>query len=164
MIQIMLFNVMAERAQKLAKQRALAFTNRGEHGRGDDEDEEVDLLLIEVCEAMLADDKRGLLAASANLTITLLGQLPFTNTTTTITHAHTLHTDTLCTYTRTHILHILIQPLMCSSFCTPLNPLNPYCPSISLSFTSPLSPLFTPLTPYPSISPIFLFYSPLRPF
>ena len=65
-----------ERAQKLAKQRALAFTDRGERGRngfGDDEDEEVDLLLIEVCEAMLGDDKRGLLAASANLTLTLLG-------------------------------------------------------------------------------------------
>ena len=67
------FNTTTERAQKLAKQRALAFTDRGERGRGDDEDEEVDLLLIEVCEAMLGDDKRGLLAASSNLTITLLG-------------------------------------------------------------------------------------------
>jgi len=39
----------------------------------EDEDEGVDVLLIEVCEAMLADDKRGLLAASASLKYTLLG-------------------------------------------------------------------------------------------
>ena len=54
----------------------------------------MDLLLIEVCEAMLGDDKRGLLAASSNLTITLLGGLVGRSHIYTYSHTHT-HTHTI---------------------------------------------------------------------